>query len=121
MPAYNTANSYDWQPTHEGKIIVNGGPVEFTVQDPKDRHQIINMTINSSYSFSVPATEDYKFVFHNVGSQQARVTLKYETNVTCMVPLIIGSVALLVTTLPGTVLIVKGLKGKKQLASIPLK
>ena len=118
--AYNTANSYDWQPTHEGKIIVNGGAVEFTVQDPKDSHQIISATIDGSYSFSIPATEDYKFVFHNVGSQQARVALEYETNATYMVPLMIGSVALLVTALPGTVLIVKGLKGKKAPMMMPL-
>jgi hypothetical protein len=117
---HHTANSYDRQPTHDGKIIVNGGTIELTVQDSNDSHQIISTTIDGLYSFSIPATEDYEFVFHNVGSQQARVTLEYETNATYMVPLIIGSVALLGTALPGTVLIVKGLKGKKAPLMMPL-
>jgi hypothetical protein len=110
---YHTANSYDRQPTHDGKIIVNGGTVELTVQDSKDSHQIISTTIDDTYSFSIPASGDYEFVFHNVGSQKAGITLEYETNATYMVPLIIGSVALLVTALSGTVLIVKGFRSKR--------
>jgi hypothetical protein len=112
---HQTANSYDMQPTHDGKIIVNGGTVEFTVQDPKDSHQIISTTIDDTYSFSIPATGDYEFVFHNIGSQKASVTFEYKTTATYLIPLIIGSVALLVTALPGTVLIVKGLKAKDNL------
>jgi hypothetical protein len=117
---YHIANSYDKQPTHDGKIIVNGGTVEFTVQDSKDSHQIISTTIDDTYTFNIPATGDYEFVFHNVGSQQARVTFEYKTTATYVIPLIIGSVALLVTALPGTVLIVKGLKGKKAAMMMPL-
>ena len=118
---HHTANSYDSQPVHDGKIIVNGGTVELTVQDSKDSRQIISTTIDDTYSFSIPANEDYEFVFQNVGSQKADVTLEYKTTATYVIPLIIGSVALLVTALPGTVLIVKGLKGKRQLASMLLK
>jgi hypothetical protein len=110
---YNTANC-DKQPTHDGKIIVNGGTVEFTVQDSKDSRQIISTTIDDTYSFSIPANEDYNFVIQNVGSQKASVNLELETMAPfVVVPLMIGSVALLVTALPGTVLIISGRKGKK--------
>ena len=118
---YHTANSYDKQPTHDGKITVNGGTVEFTVQDSKDSGQIISTAIDDTYSFSIPASGDYDFVIQNVGSQKASVNLELKTMATyVMVPLMIGSVALLVTALPGTVLIVKGLRGKKAPLMMPL-
>lgn len=110
---YNTAN-YDKQPTHEGKITVNGGTVEFTVQDSKDSRQIISTTIDDTYSFSIPASGDYDFVVQNVGRQKASVNLELETTATYVVtPLMIGLVALLVTALPGTALIISARKGKK--------
>ncbi len=91
---YGTESSYDKPPTHEGKIIVNGGTVEFTVisteqitktfynngkmvnctvgsNDPKDSHQIINTTIEGTYTFSIPANGDYEFVIQNSGDQPA--------------------------------------------------
>ena len=118
---YHIANSYDKQPTHDGKIIVNGGTVEFTVQDSTDSRQIISTTIDDTYPFSIPASEDYDFIIQNVGSQKASVNLELKTMATYVVgPLMIGSVALLVTALPGTVLIVKGLKGKKATLMMPL-
>ena len=100
-------DKYDKQPTHDGKIIVNGGTVELTVQDSKDSRQIISTTIDDTYSFSIPASEDYVLFIQNVGSQKASVNLQLKTMaIYVMVPLMIGSVALLVTALPGTVLII---------------
>jgi hypothetical protein len=134
---YGTDSSYDKPPTQEGKITVNGGPVEFTVisteqitktfynngnlvnctvgsPDPNDRHQVINTTIEGTYTFSIPANGDYEYIFQNSGSQQATVDFNLKTTWTFMILPIIGLGILLVTALPGTALIVSGRKGKKQ-------
>ncbi|XHH08135.1 MAG: emp24/gp25L/p24 family protein [Candidatus Bathyarchaeia archaeon] len=133
---YGTASSYDKPPTQEGKITVNGGSVEFTVisteqitktfynngrlvnctvnsPDPNDRHQIISTTVEGSYTFSIPANGYYEFIFQNLGSQQATVDFNLKTTWTFMIPLIIGLGILLVTALPGTLLLVSGRKSKK--------
>jgi hypothetical protein len=141
---YGTDSSYDKPPTNEGKIIVNGGTVEFTVisteqikktfhingkpvnctvgsNDPNDSHEIISTTIEGTYAFSIPANGDYEFIIQNSGSQQATVNFNLTTTWTYMIVPIIGLGILLVTALPGTVLIISGRKSKKQLASIQLK
>ncbi len=141
---YGTESSYDKPPTQEGKITVNGGPVEFTIisteqitktffnngrlvnctvnsPDPNDRHQIINTTIEGTYTFRIPANGDYEYIFQNSGSQQATVDFNLTVTWTFMIPLIIGLGILLVTALPGTILIVSGRRNKKAIAQTPFK
>jgi hypothetical protein len=143
---YGTASSYDKPPTNEGKIIVNGGTVEFTVisteqitktyytngqlinctvgsPDPNDSHQIINTTIEEgTYTFSIPANGDYEFIIQNSGDQPAMVSFNLTTTWTFLIVPIIGLGILLVTAIPGTLLIVSGRKSIKanpaKLASI---
>ena len=141
---YDTDSSYDKPPTQDGKITVNGGPVDFTVirtesitktfynngkmvhstlssNDPNDSHQIINTTIEGAYTFSIPPNGEYEFIIKNSGDQPAIVDFNLKVTWTFMIVPIIGLGILLVTALPGTVLIVSGRKGKKRLASISLK
>ncbi len=130
----------------EGQIIVEGENVKFKVisedqkgvtwehngkkvnctvnsNDPQDIHQVISTTVDGSYKFNLPANGDYSYgyVLQNNGSQQARVTFQLNDTQTAIGMLIPGAIALLATALPGTVLIISGRKGKKQLASMPLK
>ena len=141
---YNISNSYDKQPTIEGRIVVvRGENVEFTVisterinktytflgktvnctvasQDPKDIRQVISTTVNGAYSFSLPANGDYEVIIQNSGSQLATVNFELKIIATYTAILIIGMAILLAAALPGTVLIVKGLKGKKVTVPMPL-
>jgi hypothetical protein len=126
----------------EGQIIVEGKNVEFTVisREPtvithdfngikvnstvysrdSATHEVLSATVDGTYKFDLPAYGDYayEYALQNNGSQQAKVTFQLNEIQTAIGMLIPGVIALLVTALPGTVLIISGRKGKKQLALI---
>lgn len=128
----------------EGQIIVEGKNVEFRVinREPtvitrvvngikvnstvfsrdSPTHDVLSITVDGTYRFNLPANGDYyECALQNTGSQQAKVTFQLNEIQTDIGKLIPGAIALLVTALPGTALIISGRKGKKQLASTPLK
>ena len=138
--SYNshTSSLYITQPVLQGRIVVNGENVEFTViskeqqtktvvfngktinytgvsQDPKYSHQVISTTVDNTYSFNLPRNGSYQFTFQNPSSQQATVDFHLKATWTNTGMLIPGSIALLCTALPGTALIVIGRRGKKVL------
>ncbi len=128
----------------EGQIIVEGKNVEFKVisREPtvitydfngkktnstvysrdSDTHEVLSTTVDGSYTFNLPANGDYsyEYVLQNTGSQQAKVNFQLKETQTAISRLIPGAIALLVTALPGTVLIISGRKGKKVTALMPL-
>jgi len=121
----------------EGQIIVEGKNVELNIisREPivktydadgkkgynivymrdSPTHEVISATVDGTYKFNLPANGEYNYecALQNKGSQQAKVTFQLNEIQTDIGKLIPGAIALLVTALPGTVLIVKGLKGKK--------
>jgi hypothetical protein len=128
----------------EGKIIVEGKNVEFKIiskeptvitHDVNGRkvnytvymrdsptHEVLSTTVDGTYKFNLPANGDYayEYVLQNTGSQQAKVTFQLNEIQTAIGMLIPGAIALLVTALPGTVLIISGRKGKKAPMMTPL-
>ena len=110
----------------EGQIIVEGENVEFKVlsregnsavylsNDPKDTQEVISTTVDGTYTFNLPANVDYSYdyVIQNTGSQQATVNFQLKETQIAISMLIPGAIALLVTALLGTVLIISGRKGK---------
>jgi hypothetical protein len=131
----NTQNPYASQPILAGEVTINGENVAFTVQetktvvcnevfngktvkysavsqDPKDTCQVISTSVDDAYSFNLPINTYYQFEFENPNSQPASIvfTLKATWTDTCM--LIPGLITMLFSALPGTTLIVIGLRGK---------
>jgi hypothetical protein len=128
----------------EGQIIVEGKNVEFKVisREPtvitqeingkmvnstvysrdSATHEVLSTTVDSTYRFNLPANGDYayEYALQNTGSQQAKVTFQLNEIQTAIGILIPGAITLLVTALPGTVLIVSGRKGKKAAMMTPL-
>lgn len=143
--SYNShvSSPYITQPVLQGRILVNGENVGFTVtsqeqqtrsivangktleytvvsQDPEDSHQVMSTTVDDAYSFNLPTNVPYKFTFENPSSQQATVEFHLKATWTDTSILIPGSIALLSTALPGAALIMTGLRGKKVPAQMPL-
>jgi hypothetical protein len=128
----------------EGQIIVDGKNVEFKVisREPTVKtydvngkkingtvysrdsatHEVLSTTVDGTYTFNLPANGDYsyEYVLQNNGSQQSRVTFQLNEIQTAIGMLIPGAIALLVTALPGTALIISGRKSKKATLMMPL-
>ncbi len=129
----------------EGKVIVEGENVEFKVvsREPtvmafdvngkkvnctvysrdSATHEVLSQTVDGTYKFNLPANGDYSYdyVLQNTGSQQVRVTFQLNETQIAVSRLIPGAIALLVTALPGTILIVSGRRNKKAIAQTPFK
>jgi hypothetical protein len=127
-----------------GQIIVEGENVEFKVvsREPtvmtydlngrkinctvymrdSATHEVLSTTVDGTYKFNLPANGDYsyEYIIQNTGSQQARVSFQLQETQIAISRLIPGAITLLVTALPGTVLIISGRKGKKATALMPL-
>lgn len=127
----------------EGQIIVEGKNVELKVVsgepivktidvDGKKGYsdvimrdsptqEILCTFVDGKYKFNLPVNDlpsnetyyYYECALQNNGSQQAKVTFQINEIQTDMGKLIPGAIALVVTTLAGTVLIISGRKGKK--------
>ncbi len=125
----------------EGKIIVEGKNVEFKVvsREPtvmtfdfngkkrnqtvylrdSETHEVLSQTVDGTYAFNLPANGDYhyEYIVQNTGSQQARINFQLnETQITIGM-LMLGAIVLLVTALPGTLLIVSGRRSRKATSS----
>ncbi len=122
----------------EGRIIVEGKNVELKVvsREPvvktydvdgtkgystvysldSPTQEILGTFVDGAYKFNLPANGDYydyECNLQNNDSQQAKVTFQVNEIQTDIGKLIPGAIALLVTAIPGTVLIISGRKGKK--------
>jgi hypothetical protein len=128
-----------------GKVIVEGENVEFKVvsREPtvmtydlngrkinctvymrdSATHEVLSTTVDGTYKFNLPANGDYayEYIVQNTGSQQARVRFQLQETQIAVSRLIPGAIALLVTALPGTILIVSGRKSRKATFQMPLK
>jgi hypothetical protein len=127
----------------EGQITVEGKNVELKVvsRDPIVKTYDVNGTkgystvymrdtptqevpstfVDGAYKFNLPAKGDYydyECALQNTGNQQAKVTFQINEIQTDIGKLIPGAIALIVTALLGTALIVSGRKGKKEAASL---
>jgi hypothetical protein len=123
----------------EGQIIVEGRNVELNIvsRDPivktidvdgkkgysivymrdSPTHEVLSATVDGTYKFNLPANGEYNYecALQNNGSQQAKVTFQLnetqtDTDIGKLIP---GVIVLLVTVLPGTVLIVSGRRSRK--------
>lgn len=103
---------------------VNGRKINCTVyMRDSVTHDVLSATIDGTYKFNLPANGDYsyEYVIQNKGSQQARVSFQLQETQITISRLIFGAIALLVTALPGTILIVNGRKSRKATFQMPLK
>jgi hypothetical protein len=136
-PFYNM-HSFEGQIIVEGKNVelkvisreptvitddVNGKKTNCTVyMRDSATHEVLSTTVDGTYKFNLPANGDYSYdyVIQNNGGQSAKVNFQLKETQIAISMLIPGAIALVVTALPGTVLIVKGLKGKKAAMMMPL-
>ncbi|MGD6810475.1 MAG: hypothetical protein ACQCN3_12320 [Candidatus Bathyarchaeia archaeon] len=129
----------------EGQIIVEGKNVEFKVvsREPavitcdnngkkinqtvyfrdSETHEVLSTTVDGTYTFNLPANGDYSYdyVIENTGNQRANINFQLNETQITVSRLIPGVIALLVTALPGAILIVSGRRSRKATFQMPPK
>jgi hypothetical protein len=104
--------------------VINGKTVTRNVvaRDPEVTNQVICTTVNGTYSFNLPVNVPYEFIFQNTNDQPVKVGFDVNLTWKNMGNLMLGLIVLLVTAIPGTLLIVRGHKSKSKKATfqIPL-
>ncbi|XHH07596.1 MAG: hypothetical protein ACFCUE_08400 [Candidatus Bathyarchaeia archaeon] len=127
----------------EGQIIVEGKNVELNIisREPivntydvngtkgysivymrdSPTHEVLSATVDGTYKFNLPANGEYNYecALQNAGSQQAKVTFQLNEIQTDIGKLTPGAITLLVTALPGTILIISGRKSRKATFEMP--
>jgi hypothetical protein len=127
----------------EGQIIVEGENVEFKVisREPtvitcdingkkvnqtvyfwdSVTHEVLSTTVDGTYAFNLPANGEYSYdyVVQNTGNQRASVNFQLNETQIAVSRLIPGAIALLVTAIPGALLIVSGRRSRKATFKMP--
>ncbi len=84
-------------------------------------HELLSTRVDGECKLNLPVNGEYNYecTLQNNGGQQAKVTFQLNEIQTDIGKLIPGAIALLVTALPGTVLIVSGRKSRKATFQMP--